>query len=294
MNSSPLTATTPKRKAKMTIPNAPKRKRESTSTKLFKGRILEWQQANAQQTEVIVTIHNCSKVSRGNFVMMRQTSLLKKKQDNAVIVHCSNIPRLILGLESCMKINENNQNREIQNNSQHIITDAGVPDGSKMNPIMVNDKENDSETASDSANNPITIKEATDGSKDNPIIIDEWDINSYQSLYRKELAKIYFDRMNMILPEINRAHCEGCAYNSPSQRHHICLIRDNYETLEMYFNEIIDCIKEEEANKDCSEVMKNIYNTTETFYISNNCLKADLEWQKEVKSLFTAFFKDEE
>ena len=132
---------TPKRKlAKMTIPNAPKRRRESKAAKAFKGRIIEWQQANTQQTEVIVTIHRYSKLSRGNFVMMRQKSLLKRQQDNAVLIYCSNIPKLICGLESFLKWNNDNENIEMDNNSEHIISND-APVGSKTNPIPIDDKE---------------------------------------------------------------------------------------------------------------------------------------------------------
>ena len=105
------------------------------------------------------------------------------------------------------------------------------------------------------------------------------------------MAKVYFERMKVSLHEIFQEHCDRCFYDSQSQRHHICLTRDNREALETHFIDMIDRINEEEANKICADALKSVYGESENFYVTNKSLKIDLEWQKEVKDLFEDWFK---
>ena len=44
------------------------------------------------------------------------------------------------------------------------------------------------------------------------IIIDEYDINSYQSTYRKELAKIYVESMTKNFTTVLQERCLGCQF----------------------------------------------------------------------------------
>ena len=83
----------------------------------------------------------------------------------------------------------------------------------------------------------LTPEDYRKGTKNSPIlIIDEMSINSNQSLYRKQLAGIYFERMlkqlNFIITKENSQYCPE-------------------KLISIYFNDILDRVDDKSANLQC-------------------------------------------
>ena len=113
---------------------------------------------------------------------MRQVSLVKGKQDNAIIVHITHLPKLIRNLQKTMQ--------DVQNNNK-------------------NDSEQFDDTMEVVAGSIIVDDEQPGLSRENPVlIVDEWDINAAQAHYRKELALVYVERLKAQLNTFIEGLCE--------------------------------------------------------------------------------------
>ena len=277
MEFTPTSTSTPKRKgAVVKTPKAPKKPKLSAPAKLFNDRINQWKKANSILTEVEITKHCDPNLSKGYFIMLRQRSLMTGgKQDNAVLVHHSYIRGLVQNLNQCLKVMENNKN-----NASSFASSSTLQEN----------------TAQFEDTIPLNTEKKVEhelGTKENPIVVDEWDINSVQSFYRKELTNIYFEKMKGKLRELIQGTCEGCCFAYPSQRDHECFTLEPLLVLEVYFNKLIDMVDEDEANKECLKIANNNqFKYAGNVHVSNEELKNDDDWKQAVKSLFSDYFEE--
>ena len=122
--------------------------------------------------------------------------------------------------------------------------------------------------------------------------IDEWDINSVQSTYRRELAYYFAKKMYEIFYDVISSKCDGCIDDQPNQQaHDICLQPVDLQIL-VCFDALLHNVDEVAANE---YVFKN--NTSmlpinsKKMYLSKEYLKLDIEWLLQVKRLLLEKFE---
>ena len=117
--------------------------------------------------------------------------------------------------------------------------------------------------------------------------IDEWDLNSPQSVYRKELARVYAKIMSENILELSRKFCEGCNFDYPSQRDHDCLMMDVEAKIETFYWLLFENVDGDHANEFCYGQLKNTDENlaNQPTKLCKDLLRTDEDWTNKVKEI---------
>ena len=121
------------------------------------------------------------------------------------------------------------------------------------------------------------------------IVIDEWDINSNQSIYRKELAKIYVEHMSKDFVTVLHEQCVGCQLQEGNQLgHQLCLMDDIDQQVRICFAVLLKRVDNFIANEQCFERLKDSFiaaTTDKHVFLDTTQLVNDDEWIDHVNKL---------
>ena len=121
------------------------------------------------------------------------------------------------------------------------------------------------------------------------IVIDEWDINSNQSIYRKELAKIYVEHMSKDFVTVLHEQCTGCQLQEENQLgHQLCLMDDIDQQIRICFAVLLKRVDNFNANEQCFERLKDSFiaaTTDKHVFLDTTQLVNDNEWIDHVNKL---------
>ena len=121
------------------------------------------------------------------------------------------------------------------------------------------------------------------------IVIDEWDINSNQSMYRKELAKIYVEHMSKDFVTVLHEKCVGCQLQEGNQLgHQLCLMDDIDQQIRICFAVLLKRVDNFNANEQCFERLKDSFiaaTTDKHVFLDTTQLVNDNEWIDHVNKL---------
>jgi len=131
-----------------------------------------------------------------------------------------------------------------------------------------------------------TLNEKNSEQAKQDLFVDEWDLNSPQSVYRMQLARIYAKTMSENIDELSRKFCEGCNLDYPGQKDHDCLMMPDETKIENFYCLLFENIDESRANKLCYDQLRDNDEDLENKpCLDKEFLRTDEAWANKVKEI---------
>lgn len=244
-----------------------RRRAENKSTRQadkqhFKKRLGQLKKTSSKSFKLSATAHVDHDVKRGYYVMLQQ--ILDDSSHNAkpdiVLLHLSKLPELFRCLSSVKKA--------FQQYEKHVISRPVTKSPAEVIECQIPEEKGDAET-------------------DVTFTVDHLDLHSWQTRYRRELARLYAERMRPGLQDAVEKRCSGCLNQCGTQMHHdMCIVADFETRVEACFDDLIETVNEEEVNAALFDAMGKSellpFDTSRAFFKREELL-CDPEWTELVK-----------